>query len=305
MTEDTRQNSGSSKIKAVGIVAKARLPEAPEVVGAIKNWLYERNVTVMIETETADLVGLDQSKTFSRSSLPSTIDLLVVLGGDGTLLGIARSVAELETEKDIPILAINFGSLGFLTEITLPELYQALESIIDGTADIDERQMLRSRVIRDTQTIADRVVLNDVVVSKSALSSIIDLTIGVGDQFVTQLRSDGLIIASPTGSTAYSMAAGGPIVHPLVDALVITPIAPHTLTNRPIVIPSNTAVRITPTLSSSHHSAYVSFDGQSGLELNHGDTITVERGTHALKVIRAKSRGYFAVLHEKLKWGQR
>ena len=141
MTEDTRQNSGSSKIKAVGIVAKARLPEAPEVVSAIKNWLYERNVTVMIETETADLVGLDQSKTFSRSSLPSTIDLLVVLGGDGTLLGIARSVAELETEKDIPILAINFGSLGFLTEITLPELYQALESIIDGTADIDERQI--------------------------------------------------------------------------------------------------------------------------------------------------------------------
>ena len=304
MTEDTRQNSGPGKIKAVGIVAKARLPEAPAVVRGIKNWLSERGVTALIETETANLVGLDQSKTFSRSALPSTIDLLVVLGGDGTLLGIARSVAALDTGKDMPILAINFGSLGFLTEITLPELYQSLESVINGTADIDQRQMLRSKVIRDTQTIADRLVLNDVV-SKSVLSSIIDLTIRVGDQFVTQLRSDGLIIASPTGSTAYSMAAGGPIVHPLVDALVITPIAPHTLTNRPIVIPSNTAVRVTPALSGSHHSAYVSFDGQSGLELNDGDTITVERGTHALKVIRAKSRGYFAVLREKLKWGQR
>ena len=222
MTEDTLKNSGSRKIKVVGIVAKARLPEAPEVVSGIKNWLSERGVEALVETETADLVGLDQSKTFSRSALPPTIDLLVVLGGDGTLLGVARSVAALDTRKDIPILAINFGSLGFLTEITLPELYQALESVINGTADIDQRQMLRSKVIRNTQTITDRVVLNDVVISKSALSSIIDLTIKVGDQFVTQLRSDGLIIASPTGSTAYSMAAGGPIVHPLVDALVIT-----------------------------------------------------------------------------------
>ena len=305
MTAQSDQRTQPRPIRTVGIIAKARLPEAAQAVNGIVTWLSDHGVTTVIENETAQCADCDGAATFSRETLPREADLLVVLGGDGTLLGVARGVADAGAEADIPILAVNFGSLGFLTEVTLPELYRALESVLDGTADIDQRQMLRSTVVRDGQALTDRVVLNDVVIGKGALSNIIELTISVGEQFVTRLRADGLIVASPTGSTAYSMAAGGPIVHPLVDALLLTPIAPHTLTNRPIVIPSTTAVQVTPLLDGPHRSACVSFDGQSGLQLSDGDIVTVERAPSPLKVIRAESRGYFAVLREKLKWGER
>jgi NAD+ kinase len=305
MTEPTEPPPPPRAIRTVGIIAKARLPEAAEVVSGIVDWLSERGINAEVETETARLAGRDGARTFATDALPAQVDLLVVLGGDGTLLGVARSIADAGAGTDIPVLAVNFGSLGFLTEVTLPELYRALESVLDGTAGIDERQMLRSTVIRDGHIMTDRVVLNDIVIGKAALSNIIELTINVGEQFVTSLRADGLIVASPTGSTAYSMAAGGPIVHPLVDALLLTPIAPHTLTNRPIVIPSTTAVRVTPALEGPHCSAYASFDGQSGLELVHGDVVTVEKAVRPLKIIRAESRGYFAVLRQKLKWGER
>ena len=305
MTVPTTPPPQPRPIRTVGIIAKAKLPEAAAVVTEIENWLSERGITTEVESETAQLAGWDSANTFLRDTLPTQIDLLVVLGGDGTLLGVARSIADAKDRTDLPVLAVNFGSLGFLTEVTLPELYRSLQSVLDGTADIDERQMLRSTVTRNGQIMTDRVVLNDIVIGKAALSSIIELTISVGKQFVTCFRADGLIVASPTGSTAYSMAAGGPIVHPLVDALLLTPIAPHTLTNRPIVIPSTTAVRVTPALSGPHCAAYVSFDGQSGLELVDGDVVAVEKAARPLKIIRAESRGYFAVLREKLKWGER
>lgn len=305
MTAQSDQPAQPRPISTVGIIAKARLPEAAQAVNGIVTWLSDHGVTTVIENETAQGAGCDGAGTFSRETLPREADLLVVLGGDGTLLGVARGVADAGAAADIPILAVNFGSLGFLTEVTLPELYRALESVLDGTAEIDQRQMLRSTIVRDGQALTDRVVLNDVVIGKGALSNIIELTISVGEQFVTRLRADGLIVASPTGSTAYSMAAGGPIVHPLVDALLLTPIAPHTLSNRPIVIPSTTAVQVTPLLDGPHRSAFVSFDGQSGLQLSEGDIVTVERAPSPLKVIRAESRGYFAVLREKLKWGER
>ena len=305
MTVPTTPPPQPRPIRTVGIIAKAKLPEAAAVVTGIENWLSERGITTEVESETAQLAGWDSANTFSRDTLPTQVDLLVVLGGDGTLLGVARSIADAKDRTDLPVLAVNFGSLGFLTEVTLPELYRSLQSVLDGTADIDERQMLRSTVTRNGQIMTDRVVLNDIVIGKAALSSIIELTISVGKQFVTCFRADGLIVASPTGSTAYSMAAGGPIVHPLVDALLLTPIAPHTLTNRPIVIPSTTAVRVTPALSGPHCAAYVSFDGQSGLELVDGDVVAVEKAARPLKIIRAESRGYFAVLREKLKWGER
>lgn len=305
MTPESAQRPPPRAIRTVGIIAKARLPEAAHAVNSIVSWLSEHGVTALVETETAHGAGCDGAGTFARDSLPREADLLVVLGGDGTLLGVARGVAHADAETDIPILAVNFGSLGFLTEVTLPELYRALESVLDGTADTDKRQMLRSTVVRGGHILTDRVVLNDVVIGKGALSNIIELTINVGEQFVTRLRADGLIVASPTGSTAYSMAAGGPIVHPLVDALLLTPIAPHTLSNRPIVIPSTTAVQVTPLLDGPHRSAFASFDGQSGFELSDGDVVTVERAPNPLTVIRAESRGYFAVLREKLKWGER
>ena len=185
------------------------------------------------------------------------------------------------------------------------ELILVLESVLAGTARIDERRMLHSRVLRNEAVMADRTVLNDVVLGKAALSNIIDFAITLGEQFVMSSRADGLIIASPTGSTAYNLAAGGPIVHPTVDAVLLTPFAPHTLTNRPIVIPATAPVRVTPALGGAHQSAYVSFDGQYGFELAPGDSVTVERAARPLRVVRAESRSYFAVLREKLKWGER
>ena len=292
--------SEDRNIGTVGLIAKANLPEAAAVITDITEWLSARGVGTMLEAKTARLTGRDETNTFTQKTLPSTVDLILVLGGDGTLLGAARGLAS--AGRDIPILAVNFGSLGFLTEVTLPELYGSLQSVLDGTAGIDERQMLSARVVRDGETVAEQVVLNDIVITRAELS-IIELTITVGDQLVTRLRADGLIVASPTGSTAYSMAAGGPIVHPLVDALLLTPIAPHTLTHRPIVIPSTFAVRVTPTLADPHQAAHASFDGQVGFELVHGDDVIVKRAPQTLNVIRAEARNYFAVLREKLKWG--
>lgn len=292
--------SADREIRTVGLIAKTNLPEAAAVITDITEWLSARGVGTVIEAQTARLTGRDDTNTFTQKKFPSTVDLILVLGGDGTLLGAARGLASADT--DIPILAVNFGSLGFLTEVTLPELYRSLQSVLDGTAGIDERQMLLARVVRNGEVVTEQVVLNDIVITRAELS-IIELTITVGNQLVTRLRADGLIVASPTGSTAYSMAAGGPIVHPLVDAILLTPIAPHTLTHRPIVIPSTFAVQVTPTLANPHQAAHASFDGQVGLELAHGDDVIVKRAPQTLNVIRAEARDYFAVLREKLKWG--
>ena len=302
MTAESQHRVQPRSVRTVGIIAKTRLPDAAAVVTDIVRWLSEHAVETVIETDTARSVGYSAT-TCSAADLPNNADLLLVLGGDGTLLGVAREVAG--SQADVPILAVNFGSLGFLTEITLPELYESLQSVVDGVAGIDERHMLRAQVRRGDTIATERLVLNDVVIGKAALSNILELSVTVGDQFMTNFRADGLIIASPTGSTAYSMAAGGPIVHPLLDVILLTPIAPHTLTNRPIVIPSTTQVRVTPVLDVAHRSAYVSFDGQSGSELLDGDVVTVTRAPRPLKVVRAATRSYFAVLREKLKWGER
>jgi NAD+ kinase len=299
----TLHSKNCTTVQTVGIIAKTRLQEASAAVRDVADWLAARGIDIVVEINTARIINREGIETCSRDNLPTVADLILVLGGDGTLLGVAGCVAR--TTSDVPVLAVNFGSLGFLTEITLPELYESLESVIAGTAGIDERQMLRSKVIRNNEAIADRIVLNDVVLTKAALSNIIDFAITFGDQFVMRSRADGLIISSPTGSTAYNLAAGGPIVHPTVDALLVTPIAPHTLTNRPIVIPTTTPVRVVPTLGGLHQAAYVSFDGQFGFELNSGDNITVERASRPLRVVRSESRSYFAVLREKLKWGER
>ena len=287
----------------VGIVAKTRLEEAAHVVADAADWLAARGVAVVLETDTAQLAQRRGARTCVRDDLPAAADLIVVLGGDGTLLGIAGRVAQ--AGVDTPILAVNFGSLGFLTEVTLPELYTALESVLAGEAGIDERRMLQAQVIRGGRAVAGRIVLNDVVLTKAALSNIIDFSVTFGEQFVMRSRADGLIIASPTGSTAYNLAGGGPIVHPQVDAVLVTPLAPHTLTNRPIVIPATSRIGITPALGGPHQAASASFDGQFGMELEAGDSVTVERAPRPLRVVRAESRSYFAVLREKLKWSER
>lgn len=290
-------------VTRVGIVAKTRLAEAAPVVREVAAWLRERGLRPVVERDTAALAGLPADDAADKSDLPDTADLILVLGGDGTLLGMARRIAA--AAADPPILAVNFGGLGFLTEITLPELFAALASAADGSARVDERRMLRSHTLRGGATTGEGVALNDVVITKSALSSMIDLSVSVGDQFVAQLRADGLIVASPTGSTAYNLSTGGPIVHPLVNAVVLTPIAPHMLANRPLVLPESAAIRIRPDLAKPHAQAYASFDGQTGFELQPGDTVVVETAPRPLRMIRAASRPYYAVLREKLGWAAR
>ena len=287
----------------VGIVARPHAPKATAAARGATAWLLGRDTPVVIESETARSAGLHGHPTTSRAELPGAADVLLVLGGDGTLLSVAHPVASLA--PDTLILAVNCGSLGFLTEITRPEMYDALESVLAGRAGVDERLTVRARVHRNGRDVADRTVLNDVVIGRSADSGIIDVSITLRDRLVTSCRADGVIVATPTGSTGYNLAAGGPIVHPTVDALTVTPIAPHTLTNRPVVIPGREPVKLQPRLAGSHFDAFASFDGQLSVALEDGDAVIVERSSPPLRLVRAESRDYFAVLREKLKWGER
>jgi NAD+ kinase len=290
-------------ITRVGLVAKHNLDAAAGIVAELAGWLEARSVAPVFESHTAALVGLPPGRpTTTSDDLPRECDLVVVLGGDGTLIGTAGRIAQAGTQ--VPILGVNFGSLGFLTEITLPELYDSLESVLDGDAEIDERMMLRARTLRTGVVLADRFVVNDVVITKAALSRIIDLSVSVGEQLVMQVRADGLIVATPTGSSAYNLAAGGPIVHPAVDAMLLTPIAPHMLTNRPVVLPAASVVRVAPIMNGNEE-VFVTFDGQSGYPLQADDIVEIGRADRVLRLVRASSRNYWDVLRQKLKWGAR
>ncbi len=289
-------------MKRVGLIAKRGLVEASGVLAELAGWLEAREIHPVFETDTARLVGLPSGRpTASREELPRECDLIVALGGDGTLIGVAGRIAASDT--DVPILGVNFGSLGFLTEITLPELYDALAATLAGLATIEPRTMLAARTLRDNSPFADHVVLNDIVITKGALSRIIEMSVTVGDAPVMRVRADGLIIASPTGSTAYNLAAGGPIVHPAVDAMLLTPIAPHTLTNRPIVIAGPSEVHVRPIME-DHDEVFVTFDGQSGFPLRPNDLVSVRRAPRPVRIVRSASRTYFDVLREKLQWGR-
>src|SRR5436189_3628907 len=256
-------------ITRVGLTAKRGLEAASGVLAELAGWLEARHVEAVFETETAALAGLPANRpTVARDDLPKACDLLVVLGGDGTLIGMAGRIAR--TGSDVPILGVNFGSLGFLTEITLAELYDALAAVLDGRALLESRAMLTARTSRNNLPFSDHFVLNDIVITKGALSRIIEISVTIDDTPVMRVRADGLIVASPTGSTAYNLGAGGPILHPAVDAMVLTPIAPHTLTNRPVVIPASSEVHVRPIMEGSDE-VFVTFDGQSGFPLEAGD----------------------------------
>jgi NAD+ kinase len=285
----------------VGLLAKRGLDEASDVLAELAGWLEAHGAQAVFESDTARLAGVPGDRpTASREDLPSQCDLIVALGGDGTLIGVAGCIAQ--SGSDVPVLGVNFGSLGFLTEVTLPELYDALEATLAGRATIESRAMLAARTFRDGAPFADHVVLNDIVITKGALSRIIAMSVAVGDAPVTRVRADGLIIASPTGSTAYNLAAGGPIVHPAVDAMVLTPIAPHTLTNRPLVIAGSSEVHVRPIME-DHDEVFVTFDGQSGFPLRPNDLVSVRRAPTPVRIVKSSSRTYFDVLREKLKWG--
>ena len=290
-------------VRTVGIVAKSHLRAATPHLVDISAWLVGHGIGAIFETATAALMpGAQDRKVADKSTIAGSADLVLVLGGDGTLLSMADCIGE--AGSGIPILAVNFGSLGFLTEVTLPEILSSLDAAVGGLAPIEERLMLRSTTRRSGQAFAEHLSLNDTVVTKTARARMIDLTVYVGDEFVTRVKADGLIIATPTGSTAYNMSAGGPIVQPNVDALVLTPIAPHTLTNRPIVIPATSVVRVQPNME-ERDELFVTFDGQAGFNLQAGDVITVRRAEQPLRLIKPSTRSYFEVLRTKLKWGER
>ena len=295
----------AARITRIGIVAKQGLVAASDHLTRLASWLTDRGVVPVLDDDTATLVQgrppFVGAETRSRDELPRSVDLVIVLGGDGTLLGMASRIAR--AERDVPILGVNFGSLGFLTETRIDELDTTLAAVLAGTATYDERAMLEAEVERAGARADLRVVLNDVVFTKAALSRIIEVKVLVGDALVTTVKADGLIVASATGSTAYNLAAGGPIVHPRVDAMILTPIAPHTLTNRPIMIPAHEVIEVRPRIEGDD--IYVTYDGQEGYPLQAGDIVRVRRSARNLRLVKSPSRTYFQVLREKLNWGER
>ena len=292
-----------SPVTRVGILAKSHLTAATPHLLEISEWLVSRGYTAVFETGTAELMPASTGRLVTtQAALASDVDMVVVLGGDGTLLSMADSIGA--AGSGIPILGVNFGSLGFLTEVTLPELYRSLDAALNGRAHVEERMMLRAITRRGGNVFERSIALNDVVITKAARSRMIDLSVSVSNEFVTRVKADGLIVATPTGSTAYNLSAGGPIVEPSVDALLLTPIAPHTLTNRPVVIPANAVVRVQPNMT-DRDEAFVTFDGQAGFQLQVDDDIEVSRADKPLRLIRPSTRSYFEVLRTKLKWGER
>lgn len=292
-----------SPVTRVGILAKSHLRAATPHLLELGEWLTARGLQPVYETATAALMPAGERATLDKKPLASAVDMVLVLGGDGTLIGMADCIAEVDAAT--PILGVNFGSLGFLTEVTLPELYRSLEHALNGRAYIEERMMLRATTTSGGDVRTKSIALNDAVITKTARSRMIDLSVYVGSEFVTRVRADGLIIATPTGSTAYNLSAGGPIVQPAVDAMIITPIAPHTLTNRPIVIPGSSTVRVQPNIDAARDEIVFTLDGQATFPIHAGDEILVERAPRPIRLIRPSTRSYFEVLRTKLKWGER
>jgi len=283
------------KSKSIGILTKPKFPEVKTTLQAVVTWLRARNIDVILDSTSASLLG--EKGGLQKTQLAGKADVLLVLGGDGTMLNAAR----LAGERGIPILGVNMGGLGFLTEVRLEHLYPSLERVFANDFVLDERLMLRTLVHRHGETVAQGVVLNDVVVSKGTLARMIELKIEIQGQFVTNLRGDGLIVSTPTGSTAYSLSAGGPILHPAVQSLILTPICPHTLTHRPLIVPGDTEIDVT--LTSKDEGAMATLDGQVGVALTQGDTVVLNVSEQRTRLIRFPESSYYHVLREKLKWG--
>jgi NAD+ kinase len=287
----------------IGIIAKRNKPEAANIIHQLLDWFRLKKIEVCIENEMARLLGshaLESNvNTLEREAFSSHAEMILVLGGDGTLLSVARLVGN----HKVPILGVNLGGLGFLTEITLEELYGVLERVIQGDFTTDERVVLSASVIRKGKGIAEFTVLNDAVINKGALARIIDMETTINGEHVTTFKSDGLIISTPTGSTAYNLSAGGPIVYPSLHCIILTPICPHTLTNRPIVVPDDVEIRAT--LITRTQEVILTLDGQQGFPLEVEDVVEVKKSAVGILLIKSPYRHYFEVLREKLKWGER
>jgi NAD+ kinase len=285
-------------VRRIGIVAKPNKPEAEPVLRNLITWLRDRGCEVVPDQEAATICpeagpGLPRAEVVARS------DLLVVLGGDGTILSVARLIGS----REVPILGVNLGGLGFLTEITLDELFPTLEAVLRDQFAVSRRLTLSARVLRDGEVIASYEALNDAVLTKTALSRIVDLETHVNGEYVATFRADGLIVSTPTGSTAYCLSAGGPIIYPSLPALVIIPICPHTLTNRPLVVPDSAMVEILQ--GSAGEDVHLTVDGQVGVPLRHRDVVALQRSDRSISLIKSPKLNYFELLRTKLKWGER
>jgi NAD+ kinase len=283
--------------KSIGIISRPRRANLAEVVPGLLDWLKKRGVNVVYDAETASCLKGDGVGN-TRHQIAEQADLFLVLGGDGTLLAASREASA----KGIPILPINMGSLGFLTNFTVEELYPALEATLFGQYSIEERVLLLVERINRDQVLTHQRVLNDAVVHKGTLARMIELELHIDGGFVCRYRADGLIIATPTGSTAYSMSAGGPIVHPAVESILITPICPHTLSDRPVVVPDTAKIELR--LCESSDSIFLTLDGQTGSPTQIGDRIRITRAPERLKLIHSPNKTYFEILRNKLKWGE-
>lgn len=283
------------KNKSIGILTKPKFPEIKSTLQDVVAWLRARSINVILDTTSAALLG--EQGGVQKTQLASKADVLLVLGGDGTILNAAR----LAGERSIPILGVNLGGLGFLTEVRLENLYPSLERVFANDFVLDERLMLQTHVHRHGETVARGVVLNDVVISKGTLARMIELRISIQGQFVTNLRGDGVIVTTPTGSTAYSLSAGGPIINPAVQSLMVTPICPHTLTHRPLIVPATAEIEVT--LTSKDDGAMATLDGQVGVAMIQGDTVEIKISEYRTRLIRFPESSYYDVLREKLKWG--
>jgi NAD+ kinase len=288
-------------VKTVGIFAKPNAPAATRLVPELLAWLEERGITVRLDDVAASYACTDgQSVTgIPRPEVPDNCGLAIVLGGDGTLLSAARALAG----RAIPILAVNLGGLGFLTAIQVGEFFPELERALTGEHRLTRRRLLHVAVRRGDIVVAEYQALNDVVIAKSSIARIVDLDVWAGDTFVCEYKADGLIVSTPTGSTAYSLAAGGPIIFPTVAAVCITPICPHTLTNRPLIIPADLPVRVVGHMKDED--SFLTVDGQVGGALEPGDTVECTASKSEVLLVQTPGKTFFDVLRQKLKWGER
>jgi NAD+ kinase len=286
-------------IRTVGIIARPRREDIARVVPPLIEWLHAHGSKVVCDSETGGCIGGLTTETLKREELPESADLLIVLGGDGTLLSAARLAAA----RKVPILAVNLGGLGFLTTVSQDEIYVMLDEIFSNKHRVSERVMLEAEIVRGGAVIRRQIALNDAVLNKAALARIMDLELRVDGEYVTTYKADGLILSTPTGSTAYSLAAGGPIIYPIVEAFVMTPICPHTLTNRPLVIPDSAKIEID--FKAEDDSVFLTLDGQIGVELFQGDHIRVCKAPEKLYLVRPARKRYYEILRNKLKWGER
>jgi NAD+ kinase len=278
------------KIKTAGVVIKPHAPQIEEILRDLMRGLEERKITCLLEDVAARKLLLKDG--IPREQLPEQVDLMIVLGGDGTLL----SIAHLAAQRDIPVLGVNLGRLGFLTEVPTDEIYAALDSFLGGREEIVSPRLILEARCRDKSFYC----LNDVVINKGAVARMIQIGIWIDDKEITALKGDGLIVSTPTGSTAYSLSAGGPIVQPYVPALILSPICPHTLSFRPMVITSSSQVRLQ--ILTAGEEVYLTLDGQRGITLGKNDVIDIMRAEFVLKLISSPKRNYFDLLKEKLAW---